>query len=153
MNPQQHALLLSARHWMQSALEELFLCPNAHRCVLLADGRQLLDQVDALLRSKVRLEASSPAENATLRRRLDELDGALAVVAKALLSPEALVRAAQAIEGKATSARPTETKREHCECLDWTQVGYPISAYWPDLHPNYHHPDCEKYVPPPRTNP
>lgn len=37
---------------------------------------------------------------------------------------------------------------DSCECSDWTQVGHPASAYWPDLHPNYHHPDCPKYTPP-----
>jgi NTP pyrophosphatase (non-canonical NTP hydrolase) len=35
------------------------------------------------------------------------------------------------------------------ECGDWTHVGHPASAYWPDLHPNYHHPDCSRYTPPP----
>ncbi len=40
-------------------------------------------------------------------------------------------------------------RTERCECLDWTQVGHPSSAYWPDMHPNYHHPDCQKYTRPP----
>ncbi len=284
MTAEQHTLLLSARHWMQSALEALSLCPSAHPGGLLADGHRLLDEVDALLRSKVRLVDTEPSQaerelettrseleklgrrleavqvalnecgegytgeseavrvrrvcaraaGASLQRRLDELDGALAVVAKALRSPEALVRAAQAIEGKAKYAGSFESassadriqranensggsdaahsggrlmpgptvatagtpelagglrcercnarashvenfydrKRawcaEHvpwsghgefcgeacralsCECLDWTQVGHPASAYWPNPHPSYHHPDCEKYVPPPK---
>ncbi len=50
--------------------------------------------------------------------------------------------------GPAAPAGASAAARPDCECLDWTQVGHPASAYWPDLHPNYHHPDCAKYVAP-----
>lgn len=44
--------------------------------------------------------------------------------------------------GEIVEIRPT------CECHDWAMVGHPADAYWPDDHPNYHHPDCPKYTPP-----
>ena len=35
-----------------------------------------------------------------------------------------------------------------CACSNWTMVGHPKSAYWPDDHPKWHHPDCEHYIKP-----
>lgn len=53
--------------------------------------------------------------------------------------------------GPAAPAGASAAARPDCECLDWTQVGHPASAYWPDMHPNYHHPDCQNYIPIGRT--
>lgn len=42
----------------------------------------------------------------------------------------------------------TENTSTKCECLDWTCVGYQEWCYWPDGHPEWHHPDCKRYKPP-----
>ena len=47
----------------------------------------------------------------------------------------------------------SDKQRLHCECLDWTQVGYSASEYWPEGHPKEHHPVCEHYERPPSVLP
>lgn len=44
----------------------------------------------------------------------------------------------------------TETT-QRCDCQEWTRVGHPFWAYWPDQesYPGGHHPDCPDYQPPP----
>jgi hypothetical protein len=98
-------LLLECRQWMQSALEELTLCPTAHTRPSLRGGDELIEQVDAALRSGLVVVAGAkfdvtPSTRADDHgaRRLHEVEAALVAVAKAFTSLDALVRAAKVIE-------------------------------------------------------
>lgn len=51
----------------------------------------------------------------------------------------------------ATDAQQAPPAGSRCECQEWTRVGHPFWAYWPDQdsYPGGHHPDCPGYCPPP----
>lgn len=94
-------LLLECRQWMQSALEELTMCPTAHTRPSLREGDLLIAQVDASLRSGlVVVDGAKPSRRPPYdgARRLHEVEAALVAVAKAFTSLDALVRAAKVIE-------------------------------------------------------
>lgn len=87
---------------------------------------------------------ADPPEPAGSSSPLDACDQRLSRLGRPVSAAEhAEIRTALAAD------RSKPSPKADCECLDWTQVGHPASAYWPDMHPNYHHPDCAKYAPPP----